>query len=127
MRLSKGKTKWISLIGISVACAAIYSIVCHVQYSDRESADLDLLANEYNISDFYIVDGVLHDNAEKSEHYMDSVAEAEKKARLVAEEMVIPAMGKSFFIQKEKKMILKEDYGVNWRTPSEMNPWHTFN
>lgn len=60
------------------------------------------------------------DPIEETEQYKQVVKEVDKKA----EELVDPNIryGRSFFVELEKKKILKEEYNIDWHTTEEMNP-----
>jgi hypothetical protein len=64
--------------------------------------------------------GFRHDKVELEQRYRDVVEEASRRA-----EQEMPdhrGMGRFYIFESTKKRILKEDYGIEWRTTAEMNP-----
>lgn len=69
--------------------------------------------------------GPRHDPIEDDPRYKDIFREVDAEL----EEMFPPEsllFGSCHMIWSKKKKILKERYGIDWKTPSEMNPWITF-
>lgn len=73
--------------------------------------------------------GEFLDKVEKTKEYKACVEETEKQAKIEARKDMLELTGKEwgkgychmFWIAKKK--ILKEKFGIDWRTPAEMNPW----
>lgn len=63
---------------------------------------------------------IKHDPVEETEEYKAVVDEVEK----MAERLVNPKVrhGRDYFVEEEKKRLLKELYDIEWRTSYEMNP-----
>lgn len=77
--------------------------------------------NEYETEDD---DWIIEDPIESDPAYADILAEAEAAAR---ENMGIiglteQSMGACHFIWGGKKQYLKEKYGIDWKSPAELNP-----
>ena len=66
-------------------------------------------------------DGIKYDSKEKDPKYKKITKEAEKEAEKNLAH--IPKVeGYCFSFWDEKKRILKEKYGIDWKTPAELNP-----
>jgi hypothetical protein len=64
---------------------------------------------------------IKQDPVEQSEEYKAIWPEVEQKiyARVGGKPS---GMGACFLLWKAKKAILKEDYGIDWKSPAELNP-----
>lgn len=65
-----------------------------------------------------------HDPVERTPAYRAVVAEAEELAwrSLEARGFVRQSFGSCHWFWPEKQRILRERFGIRWRTPDEMNP-----
>lgn len=63
---------------------------------------------------------IKHDPIEGTDEYQAVIEEVEK----MAEELIDSDIryGRYFFVEMEKKRILKEQYNIDWKTTDEMNP-----
>jgi len=91
----------------------------------RDATDpLKRMAREHGITNFYEKDGLLRDRIEldpkfrRVEAEIDAAADKELEARGLNR----IGMGRFYFHEQFKKKVLKERYGIEWRTLSEMNP-----
>lgn len=76
-------------------------------------------------NDYYLdEDGFRRDIVEKDPFFQSVLREAEKEAQQKLEQRGIKtgAVGYYKFFWQEKKIILREKYGIDWKTPQEMNP-----
>ena len=64
---------------------------------------------------------VERDRLEDNEHFAAIMAEADRIAHQEAGETA-NAMGGCHLVWRIKKRVLKEDFGLDWRSPSELNP-----
>jgi hypothetical protein len=64
------------------------------------------------------------DPVEKTKRYRQVAARADEmaRARLLASGLNPDSFGACHAIWAEKKQILREEFGIDWRTPDEMNP-----
>ena len=62
----------------------------------------------------------LHDPIEDTEKYKQVIQDVDKKAQENIECDI--RLGRCQLIWSEKKRILQEEYGIEWKTPAEMNP-----
>ena len=110
---------FLSLLAAALGCIAI------VYYLRLHSMDHTLrgMAKRYNIQNYYIDGMTLHDNLEKQAYFNKIFPEVNERATKKADELSIHGIGRSAFIENEMKRIFKTDYGLNWRTIKEMNPW----
>lgn len=88
--------------------------------------------NEQLLDDILVVDYAIgsivkeatmeikRDPVEDTEEYKAVAEEVES----MAEALVDPNIryGRNFFVEEEKKRLLKELYGIEWKTTDEMNP-----
>jgi len=81
--------------------------------------------------DTYIVheygDEIIHDIVEKTEKYRKIEDQVDKEAQKRIEDMGLKdKMGSCYSFWDEKQKILKQKYGIKWRTPAELNPFNLF-
>lgn len=68
---------------------------------------------------------IKHDPIEDTEEFQAIIDEVDKEAESLVESDI--RFGRYYFIEKEKKRILKEKYNIDWKTTDEMNPnWDFF-
>lgn len=63
---------------------------------------------------------ILHDPIEDTEEFKCIVDKVNKQAENCVEANI--RYGRYMFVEQEKKRILKEEYGIDWKTTDEMNP-----
>ena len=87
----------------------------HTMLDDFKIRDFFPPVNSYLIGDIY------HDRIELTEKYKAVIEKVEKKAY---GKLNHPAYmtGDCHFLWKIKKKILWDEYGISWRSPSELNP-----
>lgn len=67
------------------------------------------------------------DPVERSHQYLASLETVHARAQAFLEEHELAGcLGSCHAFWREKKRILREDYGIDWRSPSEMNPFVMF-
>lgn len=69
-------------------------------------------------------DGIKYDPIEKSQKYRKVIKEVEKEAEKIIEERfpgLKNQLGYCYSFWDEKKRILKEKHGIDWKTPAELN------
>lgn len=71
----------------------------------------------------YFVDeyGIKVDKIELTEEYKKVIDEVEAKIDQFKKEHNIGGFGSCHIIWKKKKEILKNDYGIDWLSPAELN------
>ena len=85
-----------------------------------------------NIKNKYKKDGIYHDTIEKTKQYKECADEVDRLAEIQAGKDMFEYTGKEFgkgycyIFWGCKKKILKEKYGLDWRSPAEMNPYCKF-
>jgi len=80
-------------------------------------------------NDYYADEnGFRRDIVERSSEYQKISRQVEKEVKeALAKKRILPGMlGYCQAFWSEKKKILKEKYGINWRSPQEMNPEISF-
>ncbi len=60
------------------------------------------------------------DLIEDTEEYKAVVEEVESIAQSLVDSNI--RYGRNYFVEEEKKRLLKELYGIEWKTTDEMNP-----
>lgn len=63
---------------------------------------------------------IKHDPIEDTEEYKAVVDEVEREAEALVDEKI--RYGRYMYVEEEKKRLLKEKYGIDWKTSDEMNP-----
>lgn len=63
---------------------------------------------------------VKHDPIEDTQEYKAVVDEVNAMAEALVDSNI--RYGRYFFVEQEKKKILKELYNIEWKTTDEMNP-----
>ena len=63
---------------------------------------------------------IKHDPIEDTEEFQSIIEEVEREAEALVEDNI--RYGRFFFVEQEKKRILKEKYNIDWKTTDEMNP-----
>ncbi|MEO5916355.1 MAG: hypothetical protein ABIS50_19115 [Luteolibacter sp.] len=92
----------------------------------RDSTDpLKQEAREHGITNYYEKDGLLRDRIELDPAFRRIEAEVDAAANMELEARGLNKMGMGRFSIHEqfKKKILKEGYGIEWRSVVEMNPF----
>lgn len=64
------------------------------------------------------------DPVEDTEEYKAVAEEVESMAQALVDSNI--RYGRYFFVEEEKKRLLKELYGIEWKTTNEMNPGWDF-
>lgn len=67
---------------------------------------------------------IKHDPIEDTEEFQAVIDEVNKEAESLVESDI--RLGRYYFVEKEKKRILKEKYNIDWKTTDEMNPGWDF-
>lgn len=67
---------------------------------------------------------IQYDPIENTEEFKSIVDEVDRKAEMFVDRSI--TYGRCHFVWIEKKRILKEEYGIDWKTPEEMNPTWDF-
>jgi hypothetical protein len=90
--------------------------------SVKETEFLEALARDHGITDYFIGDsGFFRDKIELTPLYGMVIHDVELLAEKEMENSP-PGMGRIHAYEEIKKRLLKEKYGVVWRTTQEMNP-----
>lgn len=63
---------------------------------------------------------MLRDSIEETQEYKKIEQELEKELSKLMEN--IPRFGSCHYYWANKKRILKEKYGIDWKSPAELNP-----
>lgn len=63
---------------------------------------------------------IKHDPIEDTEEFKAVIEDVNMEAEALVEENI--RYGRYFFVEQEKKRILKERYNIDWKTTDEMNP-----
>lgn len=63
---------------------------------------------------------IKRDPIEDTEEYKAVVEEVESIAQSLVDSNI--RYGRNYFVEEEKKRLLKELYGIEWKTTDEMNP-----
>jgi len=84
------------------------------------------LAKERGINNFYIQDSILYDSVEKSPQFINVISDVKQRANRKADEFELQGSARNAFVDGEIRKILKNDYDIEWRSVSEMNPWLRF-
>lgn len=67
---------------------------------------------------------IKHDPIEDTKKFQSIIDDVNREAEsLVAQEIRV---GRYYFVEQEKKRILKEKYNIDWKTTDEMNPGWDF-
>ncbi len=67
---------------------------------------------------------IKHDPIEDTEEFRSIIEEVDKEAESLVESDI--RFGRYYFVEKEKKRILKEKYNIDWKTTDEINPGWDF-
>ena len=70
-------------------------------------------------------EGIKHDPIEDNPKYQERIKQAEEEAGHNTS-YYKSRMGYCHLFWREKKRILKEKYGIDWKTPAELNPYVYF-
>ena len=66
---------------------------------------------------------LIHDSIEDKEEYKDIFKKVNKEIeRMLMEKGIEKELGYIHIFDSYKKQILKEKYGIDWKTTQEMNP-----
>jgi hypothetical protein len=66
-------------------------------------------------------DGLKHDRQESDPKLRRIIKKAEREAKEALSDYP-PCIGFSTVLWEKQQQILKQKYGINWKTPYEMNP-----
>ena len=65
-----------------------------------------------------------HDPIEDTEEFKTIIDEVNREAESLVKSDI--RVGRYYFVEQEKKRILKEKYNIDWKTTDEMNPTWDF-
>ena len=63
---------------------------------------------------------IKHDPIEDTEEFQSIIEDVNKEAESLVEQNI--RYGRYYFVEQEKKRILREKYNIDWKTSDEMNP-----
>lgn len=63
---------------------------------------------------------IKHDPIEDTEEFQSIIEDVNKEAESLVEQNI--RYGRYYFVEQEKKRILREKYNIDWKTIDEMNP-----
>ena len=63
---------------------------------------------------------IKHDPIEDTEEFQSIIEDVNREAESLVEQNI--RYGRYYFVEQEKKRILKEKYNIDWKTIDEMNP-----
>ncbi len=81
------------------------------------------MARLQGVNNYYVNGGELKDRVELTPEYKRVEVEVDREVQKEVDDSGITGLGTCHLYWKIKKRILRERYGIDWRSPSEMNPW----
>lgn len=63
---------------------------------------------------------IKHDPIEDTEEFQSIIEDVNREAESLVEQNI--RYGRYYFVEQEKKRILREKYNIDWKTIDEMNP-----
>lgn len=63
---------------------------------------------------------IKHDPIEDTEEFQSIIEDVNREAESLVEQNI--RYGRYYFVEQEKKRILREKYNIDWKTSDEMNP-----
>lgn len=63
---------------------------------------------------------IKHDPIEDTEEFQSIIGDVNREAESLVEQNI--RYGRYYFVEQEKKRILREKYNIDWKTIDEMNP-----
>ena len=112
----------VAILGVIGLCVAIP--LGMIVYGDATDP-IKKMAREHGITHYYEKGGYLRDRIELDARFrrVEAEVDASSDKELKARGLSGMGMGRFFVRGQFKKEVLKERYGIEWRTLSEMNPW----